>query len=153
MITIQINDCEVRDALRDEAARRGMDQYITIGLLARAESEAIARMTGVEAVAREMYDWTVNADAPRHIFGEHGDETVEAPRGQRAVTAADYTRLPAAILNGAIEDGGRSWRTKNPLVRARWVDGEEEIVAVFEAIGGRRMLTLDTMYVIRRRPR
>jgi hypothetical protein len=49
------------------AARRG---HVTLGLLTRAQSELAARLTGVEAIAVERWDWTVDAAAVRHIDAE-----------------------------------------------------------------------------------
>jgi len=127
--------------------------YQTMGLLTTEEAAQIARMTGVDAVERELYDWTIDAYAPNHILGGHGDDAIEATSGQRAVTAADFGRVPE-IIAGAdrIEAAGKSRSNKNPLVRLYKRIGKEEYVTVFEVRAGRRMLALDTMYIIKRRP-
>ncbi|SFF27430.1 hypothetical protein SAMN04488120_101326 [Fontimonas thermophila] len=128
-----------------------VEPYRTMGLLTQAEAEAIAGMTGVEALRRELYDWTVGQYAPLHVRTEHGDEATESARGQRAVTAADYARLPSVILEPDrrwVEDGGAT------LLLDKWFEDEgERVVAAFAVQKKRRMVTLKSMRIIRRAPR
>lgn len=118
--------------------------YQTLGLLTRAEAEAVARATGIEAIASEAWDWTVAASAVRHVMAEHGDAAGEAARGQRAVTTRDWARLPLWVAAQTV------LRVDAGLLVTRARAGEEEIVLVWRPLTRRRMLTLATLYV--RRP-
>jgi hypothetical protein len=139
----------VRRYAQAALAGRPVDPYRTMGLLTMDESARIAEMTGVEALKRELFDWVIDKYAPLHVRAEHGDDAVEQPRGQRAVTAGDYARLPAIILAPDriwVEDGGKT------LLLERAFDGERQ-VAAFGILNKRRMVALKSMRVIRRAPR
>jgi hypothetical protein len=119
------------------------DGYVTLGLLTRAQGELAARLTGVEAIAAERWDWTVDASAIRHVAAEHGDAAIEARRGQVPVVAEDYATLPLLVSRGAaqrVDDGARS------LVRIEVVRDGILYVGLFEPRIRRRMLALVTMW-------
>ncbi|MHB8921669.1 MAG: PBECR3 domain-containing polyvalent protein [Halothiobacillus sp.] len=84
----------------------------------------------------------------KHVQGKHGNASNELSRGQQAVSAADYARLPELLNDSdSIEDAGKSWRTGQPLVRySKAMDGADWVV-VFEVRKGRRMLVPDTFYI------
>lgn len=65
--------------------------YRTLGLLTFGQARHIS-----EALKRNAsgFDFSIGRDAPLHIHGHHGNIAAEAARGQRAVTAADFARLP-----------------------------------------------------------
>lgn len=123
-------------------APRG-EGYVTLGLLTRAQSELAARLTGVEAIAAERWDWTVDASAIRHVAREHGDPAIEARRGQVPVAAEDYATLPSLVSRGTarrVDDGDRS------LVRIEIERDGMLHVALFAPRIRRRMLALVTMW-------
>lgn len=118
--------------------------YRTLGLLTALDAAAVRGFKGIDA---SLYDYALDASAIGHIRRQHGDAESEAKRGQRAVTAADYARLPQ-LLNApdAFEDAG-STIIGRPLVRISKRFGDETLVAVFEVRDKRRMLVPVTMYV------
>lgn len=126
--------------------------YQTMGLLTTAEAAEIARLTGVEAVARELWDWTVDASTVRKVHKDHGDDAAEAMQGQTGVKAADYALLPKIVAEadrieyGGISDVGR------PVVRIIKRVGDLEYWAVFEVRAKRRMLALQSMWIRGRPP-
>ncbi|MBI2313575.1 MAG: phage head protein [Betaproteobacteria bacterium] len=123
--------------------------YRTLGLLTVEDARRVAELKGLDVSG---HDYALDPSAIRHIHKEHGDPAIEAPRGQRAVTAADYARLPE-LLNSpdAIEDAGLSWFAKRPLLRVRKRFGEEEWVLALEVRAGRKMLVPDSLYILERR--
>jgi hypothetical protein len=131
---------------------RAKEPYRTMGLLTTAESAAIADMTGVEALRRELYDWTVDASTVRKVRKDHGDDAAEARQGQKGVVVDDYALLPRIIAEAdSIEFGGRS-DVGRPTVRiVKRIDGLE-YWAVFEVRAKRRMLALQTMWIRGRPP-
>lgn len=119
--------------------------YQTMGLLTRAEAERIARLTGIEAIERELWDWTVDASSVRHIHERHGQDP-------RPVVPGDYALLPRILAEAdTIEPAGKSWRSGLPVIRLRARRGDDEMIAVFEARAGRRMMALDSFYARRLR--
>jgi hypothetical protein len=130
-----------------------VEPYQTLGLLTRAEAETVARLTGIESVRTELYDWTIGQYAPRHIVKEHGDAPAEASRGQRVPVSGDYGRISAVIANPdrIWTDDGHTVLMEKSYVAA---DGaEERMVLVWEVLAKRRMLTLKSMRIYRRNPR
>jgi hypothetical protein len=141
----------VRNGAPIEGARA--EPYLTLGLLTGAEADTVARLTGIEALGRELYDWTVGQYAPRHILKEHGDASTEAARGQRVPTAEDYARIPAIIAapDRIWTDDGSSVLMEKKFATAD--GGEERMLLVWEPLKKRRMLTLRSVRIYRRNPR
>jgi len=59
-------------------------------------AERIKKDTGAEV---KGYNVSISEDEIRKIFKQHGKETTEAPRGQRAITEADIASIPKIIQN------------------------------------------------------
>ena len=116
----------------------------TLGLLTRGQTAEVRAATGVDA---DGFDFALAPAGVRHAFNRHGDARIEATRGQRALTAADFARLPE-ILNapdvvayeGPAVDG-------TPTMRYEKTIGEERFTALFNILTGRRRLALATMWV------
>lgn len=115
--------------------------YQTLGLLTEAEAARIAELTGVEAVERELYDWTVPADEIRHVERRHGAAGIDAGMGQLPMSAQDYTLLPRAIREGHFEAEGT---TENgaPAIALHFTHAGERYLWIFEVRKGRRMLAM-----------
>lgn len=117
--------------------------YRTLGLATRDQVMRINAAIDADVTA---FDFSLDQYAPLHIFKEHGDPKVETSRGQRAVVAGDYARLPQ-IINDADRmsfDGGEVLMEKT--------FGEERQVAVFAPLGKRRTLVLKSMRIYRKAP-
>lgn len=145
----------VADDLRRYAQRVLTDgaatvpQYRTLGLLTTAQAGQINTLTGLNVSG---FDVAVDAHAVRHIQSRHGNDVTEAARGQRAITPADYARLPQVINEpDLIEDAGLSNKSKRQLVRLIKQLGDERWVVVAEVRGGRLMLALETLYIVKSR--
>lgn len=82
-----------------------------------------------------------------HIQGEHGDVGSEAPRGQVAVSAADYGLLPQ-ILNApdVIEPDGSSDVGRSVIRIIKTIAGRR-YTAVFELRTKRKMLALQSLRI------
>lgn len=121
-----------------------------LGLLTRDQVREIAATK--DGLAVDGFDFTLHPSAIRKVSKDHGDIEIERRRGNRAITAEDYSRLPE-VINSAetFEDAGRSWRTGQPLVRIRHRVGNEDWILIFEVLRRRRMLALDTFFIARRR--
>lgn len=117
--------------------------YRTMGLLTSADAATAGGLKGIEVAG---FDYALDASAVGHIKDRHGDAT-EGLRGQRPVTASDYSRLPA-ILNDpdSVDDGGVS-DVGRPVVRYSKEIGGETYVAAFEVRPGRKMLALQSLWI------
>jgi len=138
----------VADDLRRYAqavlAGRKVAPYRTMGLLSTDDVRKVKKLTGG---AVDGFDYAVDMSAPRHIFKEHGNEAAEEQRGQRAITPADYGRLPQVVASpdSIVQDDGKIILEKS--------FGEERQIAVFEILAKRKMLNLKSMRIIAKRPR
>jgi len=118
--------------------------YRTLGLLSSGQAARVAALTGEEV---SDFDFALDRSAVGHIQRKHDSEHSEAPRGQRAVTAADYARLPALLsAPDSIEEGGRSDVGRPVVVLRKRINGEW-VIASFEVRQKRRMLALISMSV------
>ncbi len=125
-------------------------EYITLGLLTAAQA---ARVQALKSVDVARFDFALDAPAVQHVQRKHGNQAVEAPRGQRAVVASDYARLPAVInAPDMIEDAGLS-DIGRPLVRYVKSFGAETWAPVFEVRSKRKTLALQTLTIrVRKQP-
>lgn len=116
----------------------------TLGLLSSAQADEIGALKGVDVA---LFDFSLAPSDIRHVRRQHGDAATEALKGQRAIVADDYARLPALLSQpDAIEDAGTS-EIGELLVRLVKRVGDERINAVFALRRGRRTLTLKTMFI------
>jgi hypothetical protein len=127
----------------DDTAATTLAPYHTLGLATADQVATVQRLLGRNV---DGYDFALDPNAPRHIQRVHGDEAVEAPRGQRAVTTADYARLPATINNP-----DRIWSDGDELLIEK-AFGTETLVAVFGVLTKRRMLNLKSLRIYRKAP-
>lgn len=121
--------------------------YRTLGLLT---SEDVAQVAAIkDGLEVAGYDYAIDPSTVLKIHKDHGDVATEARRGQRAVTGADYARLPD-VLNApdSIEDAGAAWKTARPVIKITQRFGPEELVTIWEVRGQRKMLALQSMWVI-----
>jgi len=141
----------VADDLRRyaQAALAGRDTapYRTIGLLTAADVAFVSTLN--DAVATAGFDYAIDSYAVRHVFDKHGTETTEVSRGQRAVTSADYAKLPV-LLNGYDEVvyAGHS-DVGHPIFRFSKQIGDETFIAAFEVRKKRRMMALQSFWIRR----
>ena len=118
--------------------------YQTLGLLTRQQSERIKTPGGPET---QGFDFALDRSAPLHIFNQHGNVKAEARRGQRAVVAADYARLPEILNTPDV------MRLDGQEILYEKIFGNERYVLVFDVIKKRRMVRLKSMrIIIRKRP-
>lgn len=124
--------------------------YQTMGLLTQAEGAKIAKLTGVNSVKNELWDWTLDRYAPKHIQGEHGDAVVEAKRGQRPPLPDDYAHLAALLADPAtrwwVEDAGKTLMAEQTV-------GADRYVTAWTLLSKRRMVALKSMRIYSRSPR
>lgn len=117
----------------------------TMGL---ATTPHIERIRALRDLDLDGFDWSIDPSVVQHVIRNHSDPITEAQRGQRAITAADYGRLPE-LLNSEFEvtDPGDTFRSQNPALMISTRTGGEELVTVWEVRRGRRTLALATMFV------
>ena len=119
--------------------------YRTLGLLTSEQATLVQRLSGRDVAG---FDYAMDRHVVGHVLREHGDAAAERRRGQRAVTAADYARLPQ-VLSGpdAVEHAGAGWATGQSVVRLSRRFGDEEYVSVWEVRAGRKSLALLSFWI------
>lgn len=118
--------------------------YRTLGLLTSGQARRIGEALGRDA---NGFDLSIGRDAPLHIHGHHGNVAAEAARGQRAVTAADFARLPQIVSHPDDIVPAGSSGVGHPIVRfIKEIDGEN-YTAAFELRAGRKTLALQSFWI------
>jgi hypothetical protein len=83
--------------------------------------------------------------AMRHALRQHGDVAAEKSRGQKALTEADFQRLPAVVKNGTYHPAEqRPFGPRRVEIHAS-VD-EDRYVYVGEVRRGKRRIDMITMW-------
>lgn len=129
----------ITSLLNDEPLR-------TLGLVTRQQAEEVRRLSGVDAT---LFDITLDRDAVIHALDRHGTESVERTRGQRALTAADFARLPEIVEAPDQVEHSTGNNPEDFVVIYRKVIGAERFVAMFVIRGRRRRLALKTLWIER----
>jgi len=114
--------------------------YQTMGLLTSADAEAVKGLIGKDVA---MFDYALDQYAPLHIKDNHGDEETEERRGQRAVTADDYARLPLIV------DAPDRVSEEDGALLFEKIFGGERYFAVFTVLEKRKTLNLKTVWIRR----
>ncbi|MBC7162705.1 MAG: phage head protein [Immundisolibacter sp.] len=119
--------------------------YRTMGLLTSDQAAQVKAATGTDV---GLFDFALDASTVLHVQDVHGDPATETPRGQVAVTAADYGLLPR-ILNApdAIERDGSS-NVGRGVMRFIKTIGGRRYVAAFEVRTKRKMLALQSLWIV-----
>jgi SPP1 gp7 family putative phage head morphogenesis protein len=139
----------VADDVRRYAASslegRKVELYRTIGLLTADDAAKIATLNTASKV--EGFDYAIDQFAPRYVRDHHGDPKIEAARGQRAVVASDYAKLPL-VLNSpdSVKYGGKTDVGRDVFIFTKKI-GRDTYIAVFEIRAGRKMMALQTFYI------
>lgn len=122
--------------------------YRTLGLLTSDQAKRLAAAK-IDAAG---FDFALDANSVRHVRAKHGDDVVEVARGQRAVTAADYARLPELLSQAELSVTGAAKSTGAQLIHAEAEFDGERFVTEWEFRGKRKMLALKTFYIVGARP-
>ena len=101
-----------------------------------------------ESIGLDISDWkhSVDESGIRHTFKQHGNETTESKRGQRAVTKKDILLLPTIISSfDSIEYAGLSDMGNETFLIRKEI--EDEIFTVQEVRKKHKKLTMKTMWI------
>lgn len=116
----------------------------TVGLVPEAAYTRVEKLTSVDA---QGFDYRITQDAVRHIMGTHGSEGSEAKRGQRAVTADDFARLPLILSSPDSIENAEQSTIRETLVRFTKVIGGERYTVMLAINRKWRSMALKTMYI------
>lgn len=104
----------------------------------------ISKSTGLDV---DGYNLTLGEDEIRKIKKSHGDESKEAPRGQRAVTEADYIAIPDIVQNADSIKRSDSDYNGKPAIEFRKANGNETTTVVAVVSDKRLDVFVQTEYV------
>lgn len=137
---------ELSDLIDSSSGRGGNKLYSDIGSVS---SELVAKAK--ESIGLDISDWqhSVDESGIRHTFKQHGNETTESKRGQRAVTKKDILLLPLIISSfDSIEYAGVSDMGNETFLIKKEI--EDEIFTVQEVRKKHKKLTMKTMWIRRK---
>lgn len=130
-------DLFVKRAIED----KGFTGKMFFGVVGNDLANAIETATGYNFTGRNV---TLRADHVRKIFKDHGSIKAETARGQRAITANDFTLIPAVISEP--EKIKKSTYNNRPAAEfIKVIDGSRVTVIAVDS-GGSLDLYVQTMY-------
>ena len=137
---------ELSDLIDSSSGRGGNKLYSDIGSVS---SELVAKAK--ESIGLDISGWqhSVDESGIRHTFKQHGNETTESKRGQRAVTKKDILLLPLIISSfDSIEYAGVSDMGNETFLIKKEI--EDEVFTVQEVRKKHKKLTMKTMWIRRK---
>jgi hypothetical protein len=130
-------DLFVKRAIED----KGFTGKMFFGVVGNDLANAIETATGYNFTGRNV---TLRADHVRKIFKDHGSIKAETARGQRAITANDFTLIPAVISEP--EKIKKSTYNNRPAAEfIKVIDGSRVTVIAVDS-GGSLDLYVQTIY-------
>ncbi len=136
-IEIADNEQQVRNFVDEAIKGDNKGKKILLGKVDIDLARRIAKATKVNV---NKFNLELRSDDIKHLIKQHGDQSKEAPRGQRAITADDILKFVSIVQNfdtvRATEGNGLTF-TKN-------INGR--ITAVTLYADGNKSLSLKTMY-------
>lgn len=131
----------VKNALSGEEKT---NKKMYFGAIGNELASDISKSTGLDV---DGYNLTLGEDEIRKIKKSHGDESKEAPRGQRAVTEADYIAIPDIVQNAdSIKRSDSNYNGK-PAIEFRKANGNETTTVVAVVSDKRLDVFVQTEYV------
>jgi hypothetical protein len=120
-------------------------EKLMLGMVSNAVQ--IEQATGLNV---ENYVHILDNFGLKHGFKNHGNESYEAPRGQRAVVASDLLRVPETLAHpDRITFDGFSKHSRQPVIGFEKDLGSETFVYKAEVRKGRKEIATQTFYVRR----
>lgn len=135
---------DARRYARRVLAGEAVEKSRTLGLVT---SQAAAQIGAMLEAPVDLFDFALTPSEILHIDRGHGDPAIEGGRGQRAIGAEDYARLPAIIAApDRIEDAGTSDIGERLVRYVKRIGGKRHTV-VFARRGKTRSLALKTYHI------
>ncbi len=131
----------VKNALSGEEKT---NKKMYFGAIGNELASDISKSTGLDV---DGYNLTLGEDEIRKIKKSHGDESKEAPRGQRAVTEADYIAIPDIVQNADSIKRSDSDYNGKPAIEFRKANGNETTTVVAVVSNKRLDVFVQTEYV------
>lgn len=113
-----------------------------LGDVSKNNIDAVKQNTGIDLTG---YERVIDSSGIKHILKHHGDEAVEAKRGQIAITRDDIARIPEIVESP--DDIKYVGENKQGLPAIRYQKNINGVIYYFEEVrGGRKHVASDTMY-------
>lgn len=93
-IVVYENESQLRSFIKDAIRRKNAGKKIYFGKIKSDVAERIKSLTSYEV---EGYNCALYSDNIRKIYKDHGNETTEKLRGQRAIKDDDFFKIPEVI--------------------------------------------------------
>ena len=142
-IVIYENQQQLSKFIRESIENNTMDKKMYFGAI---PSDLAARIKADSGVDVENYNLSLGSYEVRKILKDHGNENVEAPRGQRAIVADDFAHIVDIVQNPrSISPSENTYMGKPAIVFSGEHNGRMNVVAV---VSDKRLdLFVQTVYV------
>ena len=142
-IVVYENNEQLAGFIQDSIDNKTMNKKMYFGAVSSDLASRIQTDTGLDV---ENYNLSLGSYEIRKILKDHGDEIKEAERGQRAITADDFSHIVDVVLNPtSIERSNKTYEGKPAIVFTGENNGRMNIVAV---VSDKRLdLFVQTAYV------
>lgn len=143
-IVIYENIEQLRDFVRQSKENKQYSKKMYFGSIGAELAVRIEAKTGLNL---ENYNYSLRADEVRKILKDHGTDTTEVPRGQRAVSEQDFLALPN-ILNDAtsIYLSANKYNGQPAIIFTK-VSGNEKTTVIAVVSGKHLDLRVQTEYI------
>jgi hypothetical protein len=120
-----------------------IQEKFPLGLVANVNAIALATGWDVSGFSHVIENFGL-----KHAFKHHGNPSIEAPRGQRAIAIEDVSRISDTLERpDKITFDGLSKHSKQPVLGFEREFGAETLVYKAEIRKGRKELATQTFYV------
>ena len=127
-IVIYESEIQFRNFINEALQNKQYNKKIYFGAIPTDLASLIKSKTGLDV---EGFNCSLSAYEIRKMFDDHGDETKEAPRGQRAITDDDIVNIPLVLQSPeTIVRSPKDYMGKPVINMSKYIDGKMTIAAV-----------------------
>ena len=127
-IVVYDSNEQLSQFIQDSIADKTMDKKMYFGAISSDLASRIQTDTGLDV---ENYNLSLGSYEVRKILKDHGNESTEAPRGQRAIVEDDFAHIVDVVLNPtSIELSQKQYMGKPAIIFQGEHNGKMNVIAV-----------------------
>ncbi len=127
-IVVYNDNAQLSQFIQESVANKTMDKKMYFGAVPPDLAGKIQSDTGINV---ENYNLSLGSNEIRKILKDHGNEATEALRGQRAITADDFSHVMDVVLNPtSVKLSDKTYMGKPAIVFTGNHNGRMNVVAV-----------------------
>ena len=122
------------------------NKVLILGEINEELAEILSQQSGIQL---SNYKFSIDVYAIKHIIKNHGDVSIEAPKGQVAITDIDFSLIPDILENPDLVFYDGKNKLGKDVFQFQKIIGDKYVV-IKEVRTGKKQLALNSMRIIKK---